>query len=407
MKILYFHQHFGTPEGSTGTRSYEFARALVAQKHQVTVICGAYSSSGVNLAFDRRNNWSRGVIDGIEVIVLPLAYSNRDGLARRAIQFVRYALRGVSIALREPCDIIFATSTPLTAGIPGIVAKALKRRLKFIFEVRDLWPELPRALGMRNPFALAGMTALEWVSYWMADGCIGLSPGIVEGIRRRSPISRRIAMIPNGCDLDLFRPGRRSDLELGGIGPDDFVGVFTGVHGPANGLDAVLDAAAELLRRGRPEIKLVLVGDGREKDRLMGRAERERLSNCLFLPPVRKLELAHITGCCDCGLMVLANVPAFYYGTSPNKFFDYISAGIPVLVNYPGWMAEMIADRNCGAAVPPGDPEAFAATLCALADDPARRAGLGRNARRLAEESFSRAKLARQFVAFVESVGGG
>lgn len=407
MRILYFHQHFGTPQGSTGTRSYEFAKALVARGHRVTMVCGAFTLNGLSLPFDEERHWSRGDVEGIDVIALPLPYSNRDGLVKRALVFLKFAWRSTLLALKEDYDVLFATSTPLTAGIPGIVMKLLGRGKPFVFEVRDLWPELPRALGMKNPFALAGMSVLEWLSYRLSDACVGLSPGIVEGIRRRSRKDLPIAMIPNGCDLDLFHPSMRRELNLPGVGPGDFVAGFTGAHGIANGLDAVLDAGAELKRRGRKDIKIVLIGDGNQKDRLKKRSLSEGIDNVLFFPPVKKTEMARITASFDCGLMILANVEAFYYGTSPNKFFDYISAGIPVVNNYPGWLADLIGQNGCGIAVPPESASAFADALCLMADDPARRGQMGQAGRRLAEREFNRAALADEFCRFLEMAAGG
>ncbi len=402
MHVLYFHQHFTTPDGAGGTRSYENARALINRGHSVTMVCGRSDRSALDLPWDAGNGWFRGTVDGIDVIAQPLEYSNRDGLARRTWIFLRFALRSIGIALRERHDVLFATSTPLTAALPGIVLKLLRPRTRFVFEVRDLWPELPRALGMRNPVLLAGMSLLEWIAYRKADACIGLAPGIVEGIRRRAPVGLRVEMVPNGCDLDLFHPSKRAPLNLPGIAPGDFVAGFTGAHGVANGLDAVLDAAAELKRRGRCDIKLVLIGDGKCKPALVERAGREGLDNVRFFPLVKKTEIARITASFDCGLQILANVPAFYYGTSPNKFFDYISSGIPVITNYPGWLAGLISENRCGWAVSPSSASALADTLVALADDPARCAEYGRNGRRLAERQFSRGKLATSFVNFIE-----
>jgi glycosyltransferase involved in cell wall biosynthesis len=338
------------------------------------------------------------------VIALPLKYSNRSSLRQRAFIFLKFAWRSTAVALREKHDVIFATSTPLTAGIPGIVAKLLGRKAPFVFEVRDLWPELPRALGMKNPVALAAMSLLEWLSYRTSDACVGLSPGIVEGIRRRVKSDHRIGMIANGCDLDLFRPGKQSGSNIPNVGPADFVAGFTGAHGIANGLDSVLDGAAELKRRGRTDIKIVLIGDGNQKDRLVRRARDENLNNVIFLPPVPKANVAQITANFDCGLMILANVRAFYYGTSPNKFFDYISAGLPVVNNYPGWLADLITANQCGLPVPPDDSGAFADALAQLADEPAVRTEMGRNARLLAEREFSREMLAKNFTSLLEAV---
>lgn len=402
MHLLYFHQHFATPQGSSGTRSYEFARALIARGHRVTMVCGANALSGLNLPFDKGKNWHRGFVDGIDVISLSLAYSNQDSLVRRGWVFTKYAFRSIGLALTADYDLAFATSTPITAAIPGLAAKWLRGK-PFVFEVRDLWPELPRALGLRNPFILGGMSLLEFAAYRSADACIGLSPGIVAGIRHRSTSSLPIAMIPNGCDLDTFHPSKRARLALPGIGPDDFVAGFTGAHGIANGLDALLDVARELRRRGDQRVKLIFLGDGKEKDRLAACAKTEKLANCLFFSPVPKTQLGAITASLDCGLMVLKNLPAFYYGTSPNKFFDYIAAGIPVVNNYPGWLADLITTHEAGIVVPPDQAAAFADALQALAADPARTRRLGANARALAESDFARPALAARFSAALEA----
>ncbi|MDD4515963.1 glycosyltransferase family 4 protein [Massilibacteroides sp.] len=401
MKILYFHQHFTTPTLGGGTRSYELAQRLIKHGHEVTVVCGEIAK--LNLPPTKEKGVFRGDVDGIHVIQINLPYSNKDGLLKRAWVFVQFALKGVRIALKEQYDILFATTTPLTAGIPGIAAKWFRRKT-FVFEVRDLWPELPKALGMKNPLALWGMNVLEWMSYHNADACIGLSPGICAGIAKRSQKNKRIELIPNGCDLEIFRPGNRIDLILDGIKPTDTVAVFTGAHGIANGLDAVLDTAVVLKQRGRMDIVLVFIGDGKTKQGLKDRATKDGLENCRFFDPMPKNLLSRIVANADIGLMVLANIPAFYYGTSPNKFFDYISSGLPILNNYPGWLADMITKEKCGKVIPPDNPEAFADALVDLADHPDRRKEYGTNARQLAERSFSRDHLGDQFVAFLEDV---
>ena len=400
MRVLYFHQHFTTPSIGGGIRSYEFARALVRRGHSVTMVCG--KRPGLDLPASERAGVSRGMVDGIDVVQLDLPYSNYDGFLKRAWTFARFGWGCVRIAFREKYDLLFATSTPLTAGLPGIVAKLFRKKIPFVFEVRDLWPELPKALGLKNPLLLAGMHVLERASYLAADACIGLSPGICEGIARRSPAGRAIEMIPNGCDLELFHPKHRGEIALPGVNPGDFTAVFSGAHGVANGLPAVLDAAAELKRRGRADVKFLFIGDGKMKPALRERAARESLDNCLFFDPVSKYALRDVVASAGVGLMVLKNLPAFYYGTSPNKFFDYIAAGIPVLNNYPGWLADNIAASECGKVVPPDDPVAFADALEALADDPAARRRYGENARALAEKEFGREKLAARFVEFLE-----
>jgi glycosyltransferase involved in cell wall biosynthesis len=401
MKVIYFHQHFTTPKIGGGTRSYEFAQKLIQRGHQVTMVSGG-DKSVFNLPATNRNNVYRGDVDGIDVIQIHVPYSNNDGKLARAKAFLRYATKSIHFALHEDYDLIFCTTTPLTSGIPGLFAKWFRRK-KFVFEVRDLWPELPKALGMKNPFLLWGMSVLEKRSYHAADACVGLSPGICDGIRRRSQKGKPIALIPNGCDLDLFTTSSTKPDVIPGVNPTDTVAVFTGAHGVANGLDATLDMAGLLKGRKRDDIKLVFVGEGKMKSHLKERARSEELDNCLFLDRMPKKELNDVMARADIGLMVLANVPAFYYGTSPNKFFDYIASGLPIVNNYPGWLADMINENKCGVAVEPEKPELFADAIEKLANNPELRKECGENGRALAEREFARDLLGSKFVEFLES----
>lgn len=405
MRVLYFHQHFSTPKGAAGIRSYEMARRLVARGHQVTMVCGSYGLGETGLSAAFAKGVRRGNVDGVDIVEFDLAYSNADGFVKRAMTFVKFALRSVKIALTERYDVVFATTTPLTAGIPGIFARWLRGK-PFVFEVRDLWPELPKAMGViRNPVVLGAMSALEWASYRSAHRLVGLSPGIVEGIARRGVPKERITLVPNGCDLEIFG-GNVTQWRPEAVKQTDLLAAFTGTHGMANGLDAVLDAAAVLKRRGRDDIKLLLIGQGKLKPALQARAAREGLDNVVFHDPVNKAKLAGLMASTDVGMQILANVPAFYYGTSPNKFFDYIAAGLPVLNNYPGWLAGMIEENRCGFAVPPDDPNAFADALEKAADDREALKEVGQRGKELAIREFDREKLADRWVDWLEGARG-
>lgn len=377
---------------------------LLERGHQVTLVCGSYGAGQTGLVQPFVKGVRRGSVDGMDIIEFELPYSNRDGFVRRSTTFLKYAWRSVLLALRHDYDLVFATSTPLTAGIPGIAACVVRRK-PFVFEVRDLWPELPREMGViANPLVLAAMSALEWASYHAARACIGLAPGIVAGIQRRGIPADRVHLVPNGCDLELFGESATESWRPEGVLETDLMAVFTGAHGIANGLDAVLDAAAVLKRRNRNDIKLVMIGDGKLKPALMDRVQRAGLDNCVFHPPVPKVMLSGLMRSADVGLMILANVAAFYFGTSPNKFFDYIAAGVPVLNNYPGWVAGLIREHRCGISVPPGNAAAFADALEKMADNRSTLLEMGRNGRILAAREFDRRLLADRFVDVLEAV---
>ena len=403
MHVAYIHQHFSTHKGATGTRSYEMSRRLIAAGHRVTMVCGVFELGGGE-PISNNEKITESQIDGIRVLRVNELYANRMSFSRRILAFGRFARAATKLVSRLDADLVFATSTPLTVGIPGM--KAAKRLgVPFVFEVRDLWPELPIALGIvRNPLLKWYTRRLERNIYFAADHIISLAPGIREGITATGYPLERTSMIPNSCDLDLFRPGDEplSDPRFGA--PEDFRLVFTGAHGLANGLDAVLDAAAEIKRRGVKGLRFVFLGEGGQRDRLMERSEKEGLGDLtVWIKAIPKSELARVLPRMDVGLMILKNVQAFYFGTSPNKFFDYIASGIPVLNNYPGWLAGLIEKHKCGLSVSPDDPKAFADAVLKLRDNPQALREMGQRGRQLAETQFSRDHLGAQFVKVLES----
>jgi len=404
MHVLYNHMYFCVPTGSTGIRSYMMARRLIERGHQVTMVTGTYALGSTGLTGPFRRRRREGTYEGIRVIEYDTSYSNHDGIAVRAKNFAQYGALSIADALRTDYDLVFATTTPLTAAIPGLAGTTLRRR-PFVFEVRDLWPELPKEMGvLRDGPTYRALLALEWAAYNSATACIGLSPGIADGIKKKLRRNVPVAMVPNGCDLDIFKPSVSPEdvTPIPGVEEGDFVAVFTGAHGQANGLDAVLDTAATLKARGRSDIRLVFIGDGKFKPALKARASEEQLTNCVFVDPVPKPTLASMLRGANAGLMILANIPGFYYGTSPNKFFDYIAAGLPVLNNYPGWLADMIQTEQCGLVSQPGHADELADNLMQLADNPDTAVAMGARARQLAEREFARSDLADQWVDVLE-----
>jgi glycosyltransferase involved in cell wall biosynthesis len=404
MHIAYIHQHFSTPRGATGTRSYEMSQRLMRAGHRVTMICGA--STGSDMAAAATDGVNEFDADGIRVLSIAQAYANTMGFWQRIQSFRGFAASALRVVSRLDADLVFATSTPLTVGIPGMKG-ARRLGAPFVFEVRDLWPEVPIAIGaIKNPLIKWYTRRLERSIYRAAREIIALSPGMKAGIVATGYPAERVTVVPNGCDLDDFTPAdeKTSDERFGQ--PGELRLIFTGAHGPANGLDAVLDAAGELKRRGAAGARLIFMGQGREKARLMRRSRDEGLDGLVnWVDPISKEELARVLPRLDVGLMILRNLPAFYFGTSPNKFFDYIASGLPVLNNYPGWLADMIREHECGLAVPPDDPAAFADAVLWLRDHPDERRAMGRRGRALAEARFSRDRLGAEFVAVLERAG--
>lgn len=405
MHIAYIHQHFQTPQDKGGTRSYEMALRLIAAGHRVSMISGTMEDVGDRIGIE--GDSMKVDVDGIEVHYINAPYANKLSFWQRVKVFRLFAKRAQHVVESLKPDLIFATSTPLTVGDPARkAAKALG--VPFVFEVRDLWPELPIAMGIiTNPAMKWYLRRMERRIYHAASHCIALSPGMKEGIAEAGYPNDRITIIPNAADLELFKPELTlpRDQWFGDLDSCRFV--FSGAHGEANGLDALIDAAVELKRRGEGGIQFVCIGYGKLKPRLIERSRREGIDDqILWADPVPKQQLAKHLPTFDVGLMLLKNIPAFYRGTSPNKFFDYIASGLPVLNNYPGWLAGMIEENAFGKVTPPNNASAFADACVWFRDHPDERATMRTRARDCAEREHSRDRRAGQFVETLERVYG-
>jgi len=392
MKILYIHQHFATNRGSTGTRSYDYARYLVERGHQVHMLTGEHARAGFDTASLPGRFLARLQVDGIDVLVVRVPYANQMGAASRLLSFATFAAVSSAAAVLSDADVTFATSTPLTVGVPALVARFLRGR-PYAFEVRDIWPEMLVNAGLlKNRAVIATATFAEETFYRFARRVVGISRGISDRLAERGVPRDKLRVLYTGVDLSLYEgvePNREILRSLGLEGR--FVAVYAGAHSFANDLTYVLDAAEALA--GDPRVAFLLVGDGRDRDALMADAARRGLANVVFLPALPKTELVALLKACDAGLMILKDVPDFV-AAMPNKFYDYLAAGLPVVVNFPGELAGHLGEHDCGVEVPAGDPAALGRALLALASTPeAERSARSRRARGLVEARFDRRAL--------------
>ncbi len=400
MHILYLHQHFSTPAGSTATRSFAFARALVARGHRVTLATGRYQGAESGLAGPFRKGRREGRVAGFQVVEWDIAYANAMGIVARSAAFLRYAAAAARLALRERPDLIIASSTPLTVALPALCAKAL-RGIPFIFEIRDPWPELPRAMGVLPAPLAPLMEGLANLACRRAAAVVALSEGMAETAHARGADPARVQVIGNGCDLDLFGP-HIAPWRPAEAAPWEVLALYAGAHGRANGLGVVVEAARLLAARGETRLRILLVGEGAEKTALMRAAAG--LPNITFLPPMPKREVAGLCAGGQIALHILADCPAFAGWTAPNKLMDGLAAGRPVISTAPGDAARLLTEGDAGMAVAPGDAVGLAAALLGLVEDPTRRAAMGEAARSLAVRQHDRRLLAARFVALVEAV---
>lgn len=340
--------------------------------------------------------------EGIRVVSIAAAYNNPHlgtGMSgwRRMLKFYHFArLAGrVGKKLDKP-DIVFATHTPLPIGLAGITL-GRSFNVPFVFEVRDLWPEALVNVGaLKNPLAIWWLRRMAKKIYAAANHIVALSPGMKEGIVRAGVPVERVTVIPNGSDLELFRPDLdgaawRERLGLG----ERFAAIYFGAMGLANGLEYVIEAARILAERGKDHIVIVLHGYGGKRPELEKMARDYKLTNVVFSDLVPdKAEVARLVAGCDVSMTIYR--AAREHTWSPNKMFDALAAGKPVLINVSGWLGDMIEDNNCGRCLDPHRPEMLAEALEELAANPDLCREMGTNARSLAEREFDRMKLAHR-----------
>ena len=407
MHILLIHQAFAALDEAGGTRHHELAHYLVENGHRVTVITSPVSYlSGQQ---QRKSRWIEKTIDSSGVTILrTYTYpALHRSFVHRVISFFSFMISsfGAGMGVRK-VDLVWGTSPPIFQGFTAWLVSRIKR-VPFLFEVRDLWPAFAIAVGvLRNPWLIKASLWLESFLYKHADRIIVNSPGYVDHVAARG--GRGIVLIPNGADSAMFtRGGKGEDFRREHGLDGKYLAVYAGAHGLSNDLDVVLQAAR--LLADRPEICFVLVGDGKEKPRLQAAATELDLQNLVFIPPVPKNGMPQVLAAADACIAILKPLE-LYKTTYPNKVFDYMAAGRPVVLAIDGVIRRVVEDAGAGIPVEPGNPQALAGAILKLALDDRHGGDLGHNlglaGREYVEKNFSRAASAGKLVALLEELGG-
>ncbi|MHA7879523.1 MAG: glycosyltransferase family 4 protein [Saccharospirillum sp.] len=401
MRIIYFHQYFNTPEMTGGTRSYEMARRMVAAGHEVQMI------TSIREANPKHNDWFKTDESGIQVHWYPVPYSNHMSYAQRIGAFLSFAKAARKKAMELDGDVIFATSTPLTIALPAVPASR-KKKIPMVFEVRDLWPEMPIAMGaLNNPLLRFTAYKLERWAYKNSAAVVALSPGMKAGVVATDFPAEKVAVIPNSSDnrefvydADAARKFRDAREWLG----DKPLLVYTGTFGKVNGVGYLVKLAAALLER-QSDIRILLVGDGAERDSVKKAAHLAGVyQNNLFIEdPLPKKDVPALLSAATMASALFIDLPEMR-PNSANKFFDALASGTPVLLNYGGWMHDLVTSHECGLPMWKKPVEEVAETLDTKLHDQAWLYKAGTAARRLAEECFDRDILASQLMEVLQCV---
>jgi glycosyltransferase involved in cell wall biosynthesis len=403
LRITYLHQYFNTPDMAGSTRSFEMARRLVSAGHDVHMVTTWREET-------KDAGWFMTQEAGINVHWLPLPYSNHMSFGQRIRAFVRFAWAAARKAASLEADVLFATSTPLTIALPGIWASR-RKRIPMVFEVRDMWPDVPIALGvLRNRLLIKLARSLERTAYKRSSRIVALAPGMREDIIAKGVPAEYVSVIPNGCDLELSngRSGNQDPRAMYSWLSDRPMLLYAGAIGKANGVDYLVHVAGKLAELN-PAVCVVVIGDGKERSRVNDLAASLGVSgkNFFLLDQLPKKDLAGWLRAADIHVALMRGPASYTRDAVNNKFFDALACGKPIANNFSGWQATIAEENGVGIALDPNDAVASARRIVEALKDKDWLAAVPSRTRNLATGRFSRDSQAADLERIlVEAVNG-
>ncbi len=387
MHVLLIHQAYTALDEAGGTRHEEMSRYLSEKGHKVTVITSPVSyltgESNTNNGFNKKGPSDHN-LEVIRSYSLPGIHRS---FYKRLVGFVVFSITSFFNALRvKNVDIVWGTSPPLFQGFSACLVSRVKRK-PFLFEVRDLWPAFAIAVGvLKNPLLISASLWLEKFLYRHADCVLVNSPGFIDHVKQEG--ATRVELIPNGADQDMFDPDNHGTEFRKAHGLEGkFLAMYAGAHGLSNDLGIILEAAN--LLKVKPEIQFVLLGDGKEKPALRQLAEKMGLHNLLFLPSIPKRQMGAALAAADACIAILKPIEPFKT-TYPNKVFDYMAAGRPVILAIDGVIRQVVENNKAGIFIHPGRADELAAAVLKIMEHPETGMEMGRAGRRVIERSYNR-----------------
>lgn len=403
-RICYLHQYFKFPNESGGTRSYDLATSFMKHGHKVIVV-----TSTSDPKYNTRSKWSIIEKNGLEVHYTYIPYDNSQPYLKRSLVFMQFLWDAIFKLIHLRVDIVLATSTPLTIGIPALI-KRWMHKTPFIFEVRDVWPEAVIAIGaIKNRYMQKGLYMMEQIIYKNSAAIVSLSTDMETSILKRYPDvkAKPHAVIENISEISRFQCEgvvQKGYLKkLLGFSPR-FTVLYAGTFGKVNGIDYVINLAA-MVNELEADITFVLIGDGAQKEEIKQKAIDKGLLgvNIFILDPIAKDNLPKLYRDCDVGSSFVIDVKELW-ANSANKFFDTLAAGKPVLINHEGWQSELINQENIGYVLSPTldikDAEAFI-SYCNNNDIMKQQ---GVNSLKVAKTKFSLDVAVAKYISIIEAV---
>ena len=402
MHILLIHQAFTSLDEAGGTRHMEMARLLADQGYQITIIASPISYlTGKTKYPPPELSGKSNQYPGIRILHTYTFPAIHKSFFHRILSFFSFMvssfLAGVKV---NKVDLVWGTSPPIFQGVTCWLLAKLKG-VPFLFEVRDLWPAFAIAIGViKNPLLIRMSEWLEKFLYLHADLVIVNSPGYLDHVSQTG--ATNIKLIPNGADLDLFSDSiNGDDFRKKCHWENQYVVMYAGAHGLSNDLDVILQAANIL--RNEKEIIFALVGDGKEKENLIHKAEELHLEQVIFLPPVPKLEMASVLAASDACIAILKPLE-LYKTTFPNKVFDYMACSRPVILAIDGVIRQIVEDAQAGFPVTPGNPQELADAILYLFSHQEEGKIMGISGRSYVNKFYNRKTITDQFIRLLENL---
>ena len=400
MHILLIHQAFTALNEAGGTRHYEIATHLIATGHRMTIITSpiSYLTGKKSANFSQK---SQTPTNGLRIFRTYTYPALHKSFIHRVINFFSFMLSSFLKGLQiRQVDLVWGTSPPIFQAVSAWLVARLKR-VPFLLEVRDLWPAFAIEAGiLRNPLLIQLSLWLERFLYSHADLVVVNSPGYIEHVKEKG--AKHIEMIPNGSDASMFKPQEKGlDLRKKFGLENKFLVVYAGAHGISNDLPVILHAAKLLTKNTK--IHFILVGDGKEKSALQQKAHEMQLTNLTFIDPVSKNQMADVLAAADACIAILKPLE-LYKTTYPNKVFDYMAAGRPVLLVIDGVIRKVVEEAKCGLFVQPGNADDLVKMTIRLSQHSAKAREMGKAGQKYIVDHFNRIELANKFIKVMEEL---
>jgi glycosyltransferase involved in cell wall biosynthesis len=403
MRILFLTDNFPPETNAPATRTFEHARVWVGDGHEVTVITCAPNFPAGKVFSGYRNAWrSVEYVDDIRVVRVKTYISANQGTLRRVLDYLSFMVSATFFSLfeRRP-DVVVATSPQFFTAVAGFLVSILRWR-RWVFELRDLWPDSVIAVGaMRPSLPLRLVEKLELFLYRRAEMVVSVTHAFRNNLISRGIDGSKIKVVTNGVDVAKFASGNDSSPIASEVGFEDRMIVgYIGTHGMAHALDNVLDAAD--LLKDNTEIGFLFAGDGAERQRLQDRAAN--MPNIRFIGPQPRDKMPDVWSACDVALVSLRDTPTFQT-VIPSKIFEAMAMARPILMAVPeGEATDIVLRDEVGVIVAPEDPSALRFEIERLAQDRTLRVRLGQNGAS-AVKAYDRTQLAREMLAHLVRIG--